>query len=64
MELIIALTKEAQKHEELPAPSAEETEINYSVFGLCPLSDILETGKRNVSETAFVSVLMSGVGVP
>jgi hypothetical protein len=33
---------------------------NYSVFGLCPLSGILEARKHNVSETESVSVLRWG----
>jgi hypothetical protein len=33
------------------------TTRNYWIFTLCPLSDILETIKHNVSETGSVSVL-------
>jgi hypothetical protein len=35
--------EEAQQFEERPADSAEEREINYWVFGLCPSSGILKT---------------------
>jgi hypothetical protein len=33
---------------------------NCWVFGLCPLTGILEARKHNVSETGFVSVLSDG----
>jgi hypothetical protein len=35
---------------------------NHWGCGLCPSSDILHTGKHNVSETEYVSVLRSDEG--
>jgi hypothetical protein len=35
---------------------------NHWVFGLCPLSGILESRKHNISETGSVSVLGGGGG--
>jgi hypothetical protein len=33
---------------------------NYWVCGLCPLSEILNTGENNVLETGSVSILKGG----